>query len=143
MAGRHHLKILILAALGILLVSAVGLTACSYQATPSAPAAPPASAPAGAAGASPSPAGQLSVKADVTLSNFAFSPATVTIPVGAAVIWTNKDSTTHTITSDDSLFESGNLSPGKTFSFTFRQTGTYNYHCSIHPSMTGKIVVGQ
>ena len=142
MAGRHHFKLLILATLGILLLSAVGLTACSYQATPSTPAAPPASAPAGV-GVSPSPAGQLSVKADVTLSNFAFSPATITIPVGATVIWTNKDSTTHTITSDDSFFDSGNLSPGKTFSFTFRQTGTYPYRCSIHPSMTGKVVVGQ
>jgi hypothetical protein len=51
------------------------------------------------------------------------------------------DSPTHTVTSDTGVWDSGNLSPGKSFSFTFNQVGTFPYHCNIHSSMTAKIVV--
>jgi len=77
----------------------------------------------------------------VTIQNFAFSPATLTISVGKTVTWTNSDSVTHTIASDDGSFDSGNIVPGQTFSRTFSTAGTYAYHCSIHPSMKGAIVV--
>lgn len=78
----------------------------------------------------------------VTISNLQFSPQTLTIKKGSAVTWTNNESTNHTITADDGSFESGNLSKGKTFQKTFDTLGTFSYHCSIHPSMKGKIVVG-
>ena len=77
----------------------------------------------------------------VSIANFAFSPASITVKVGDSVTWTNNDSTTHTVTADDNSFSSGDLAPGATFSFTFPKAGTYAYHCSIHPSMTGTVVV--
>jgi len=77
----------------------------------------------------------------VTIKNFAFSPAQVTVKAGSTVRWTNQDSTAHTITSDDGKFNSGNLSTGGTFEFTFAAPGTYVYHCGIHPMMKATIVV--
>ena len=80
----------------------------------------------------------------VTISNFAFSPASVTITVGTTVEWVNKDSTMHTTTSDSgdpASWDSGPLATNATFSFTFTTAGTYGYHCAIHPFMTGTIVV--
>ena len=78
-------------------------------------------------------------KAAVTISGFAFSPQTLTVAKGTAITWTNKDSTTHTVTSDSGIWDSGDLAPGKTFSYTFNQTGTFPYHCKIHLSMTAKV----
>jgi plastocyanin len=77
----------------------------------------------------------------VTISNFSFSPATITIKVGSTVTWTNKDGTTHTVTSNSGVFDSGNLAPNATFSYTFNSAGSFSYHCSIHTYMTGTIVV--
>ena len=75
----------------------------------------------------------------VNIQNFAFSPATLTIKKGTAVTWTNNDSAPHQIKSI--TFNSGQLSKGQTFSFTFNDAGTFDYSCAIHPSMTGKIIV--
>ncbi|MFA5107700.1 MAG: cupredoxin family copper-binding protein [Patescibacteria group bacterium] len=75
----------------------------------------------------------------VTISNFAFSPATLTVTAGTAVTWVNNDSVTHTVTA--SAFNSGDLAPGQTYTFTFSTPGTYAYSCSIHPTMTGTIIV--
>lgn len=77
----------------------------------------------------------------ITIQGFAFSPATITVPVGTKVTWTNKDPATHTVTSDTGLFDSKNLTTGGTFSFTFTQAGSFAYHCNIHPRMTATIVV--
>jgi len=77
----------------------------------------------------------------VNISGFAFDPPTLTVPVGTTVTWTNNDSTTHTVTADDGSFDSGNVDPGGTFSFTFSTAGTINYHCKIHPNMTASITV--
>ena len=80
----------------------------------------------------------------IVIQNFAFSPATLTVPSGTTVTWTNNDSPTHTITSDagDPVdFSSGSLAPGASYQFTFTTPGTYAYHCSIHPSMKGTVVV--
>ena len=80
--------------------------------------------------------------AQVALQNFAFSPASVTVKVGDTVTWTNKDSTGHTVASDDgTTFTSPTMATGATFSFTFTKAGTYAYHCSIHPNMKGTVVV--
>lgn len=79
--------------------------------------------------------------ANVELQSFAFSPSSLTVKKGVTVTWTQKDSVPHTIVSDNGAFESPQLSKGQTWNFTFNDAGTYSYHCSIHPSMTAKIVV--
>lgn len=75
----------------------------------------------------------------VEIKGFAFNPEIITIPKGTTVTWTNKDGAVHTVTAD--IFDSGRLSQGKTFSYTFNQTGTFGYICNIHSSMTGKVTV--
>ncbi|MGH8871215.1 MAG: cupredoxin domain-containing protein [Acidimicrobiia bacterium] len=78
----------------------------------------------------------------VEMADFAFSPDTLTVPVGTTVTWENTDaSLPHTSNSDDGVWDSGTLNPGDDFSFTFDEAGTFTYVCRIHPSMTGSIVV--
>jgi plastocyanin len=77
----------------------------------------------------------------VTIQNMAFNPQTLNIKVGTTVTWINNDTVTHDVTSDTGLFTSGNLTNGQSYNYTFNQTGSYPYHCAIHPSMTGTIVV--
>ncbi len=77
----------------------------------------------------------------VSISNFAFSPASITVKVGDTVTWTNQDSATHTVVADDGSFKSGDLGQGATFSFTFSKAGSFTYKCGIHPNMTGTVVV--
>lgn len=87
-------------------------------------------------------AGELSVKNDIEISGFAFNPSFLTIPKGASVVWANMDSAPHTIVSDSgNEMSSGSISKGKTYTHTFSTPGTYEYHCSIHPSMKGKVIV--
>ena len=73
--------------------------------------------------------------------NIAFNPAEVTISVGETFTWTNEDSVTHTVAADNGEFESGEFESGDSFSFTFDQAGSYPYHCTIHPDMTGTVTV--
>ena len=74
--------------------------------------------------------------------NISYQPKNVTISKGGTVTWTNKDSVDHTVTGDNITMESGTLSPGQTFSFTFNQTGVFHYHCSIHGTiMSGTVTV--
>ena len=77
----------------------------------------------------------------VTIQNMAFNPSTLNVKVGTTVTWINKDSVTHDVVSDTGLFTSGNLTNGISYNYTFNQTGSFPYHCAIHPSMTGTIVV--
>lgn len=80
--------------------------------------------------------------AEITIANFSFSPDTLTIKAGTTVTWTNQDSAIHTVTSETGVFESGNLSKGDTFSYTFDTAGSYAYHCTPHGArMSGTIVV--
>ena len=79
--------------------------------------------------------------AAVKIDNFVFGPQTVTIPVGATVTWTNKDDIPHTAVSTDGVFKSKAMDTDDNFSYTFTKAGTYSYYCSIHPKMTGKVVV--
>jgi plastocyanin len=79
---------------------------------------------------------------DVKIDNFSFSPATITVRAGTQVTWTNRDDIPHTVVSDDkTTFKSHALDTDEKFSFTFTKAGTYPYFCSIHPHMTGKVVV--
>ena len=77
----------------------------------------------------------------VVMKNLAFDPATVTIKAGESVIWTNLDSVNHTVVADNGEFKSGDLGQGATFTFKFDKAGSYPYHCGIHPSMKGTVVV--
>ena len=79
----------------------------------------------------------------VPISNFAFLPAEVHIRAGQTVTWLNceDDGTAHTTHSDDEVWSSPLLSPGTSFSHTFDQPGTFDYHCDPHPFMTGRVVV--
>jgi plastocyanin len=79
--------------------------------------------------------------AEVKVDNFSFGPATLTVPVGTTVTWTNRDDIPHTIVSTDKVFKSKVLDTDEKFSFTFAKAGTYPYFCSIHPKMTGSVVV--
>jgi plastocyanin len=83
----------------------------------------------------------LAADSDVSIPSLSFDPETVTIDVGDTVTWTNDDNVAHTVTADDDSFDSGPLSPGSTETVTFASAGTYAYHCTIHSSMTGTIVV--
>ena len=120
--------------LGILLALAAALISCSG---PSYGSTPTQTTPASQTPSTSAASGQLSV----TISNFAFNPQTLNVPRGSTVTWTNKDSTSHTVTSDSGAFDGGPLSSGAVLSFTFNQAGTFSYHCSIHPSMKATIVV--
>jgi plastocyanin len=114
----------------ILLVIGAGMAAgCS-----SGPASP---APAGTA----APAGGENT---ILIENFAFSPSALTVKSGTVVTWLNRDGTSHTVVSDPAspeAFSSDPLPNNASFSFTFTRPGTYPFHCSIHPSMKGTIVV--
>jgi plastocyanin len=81
-------------------------------------------------------------KTEVVIDNFSFSPETFTVPVGATVTWTNRDSVPHIVTSADNQFKKSPIKCGSSaYSNTFATAGTYSYFCSIHPRMTGKIIV--
>ncbi len=76
----------------------------------------------------------------VSINNFSFVPASEVVKLGTVIVWTNNDSVPHTV-NGGSVFSSAVLQPGDTFSFTFNRLGTFNYTCSIHPSMKGQIIV--
>jgi plastocyanin len=81
--------------------------------------------------------------AEVKIDNFTFGPAALTVPVGTTVTWINKDDIPHTVvsTDDSKTLKSKVLDTDEKFSFTFSKAGTYPYFCSIHPKMTGKVIV--
>src|SRR5271169_5103204 len=79
--------------------------------------------------------------AAVKIDNFSFGPATVTVPVGTTVTWTNRDDIPHTVVGTDGVFKSKALDTDDKFSFVFDKPGTYPYFCSIHPKMTGQVIV--
>ena len=77
----------------------------------------------------------------VTIQNFAFQPAKLVVSPGTRIVWTNKDSDPHTVTSDKGVWSSEALDTGSQFARVFGKAGTFPYHCSIHPFMHGTIVV--
>ena len=78
---------------------------------------------------------------EVKIDNFSFGPASLTIAAGTTVTWINRDDIPHTVVSEDKLFKSRVLDTDEKFSFTFAKPGTFGYFCSLHPKMTGKVVV--
>jgi plastocyanin len=77
----------------------------------------------------------------VKIDNFVFGPQTITVPVGTTVTWTNSDDIPHTAVSTDGVFKSKVMDTDEKFSYTFTKAGTYSYYCSVHPKMTGQVVV--
>jgi amicyanin len=79
--------------------------------------------------------------AEVKIDNFSFGPQTMTVAVGTTVTWTNRDDIPHTAVSTEGVFKSKVMDTDEKFSATFTKAGTYPYYCTIHPKMTGKVVV--
>jgi plastocyanin len=78
---------------------------------------------------------------NVTIRDNQFSPQTVIIARGSTVRWSNNGSNIHTSVSDGGHWSSGNLSPAQTHSHTFANSGTFPYRCTLHPGMTGTVIV--
>jgi plastocyanin len=140
--------------LTIILVCLALLTACAPQALQGSqqqgppapaheaaqPAAPTQTAPATAPVATPPPAEPAT--AEVRMKGFAFVPASISVKPGTIITWTNEDSAQHTVTSADGSWGSDQLAQGDSYMKKFDTPGSYDYHCSIHASMRGVVVVG-
>ena len=86
-------------------------------------------------------ASAVAASGSVTIQDFAFGPASLSVAVGTTVTWTNHGPSGHTVTADDGSFDSGTVQPGSTFSQTFATAGTFSYHCNIHPDMMATVTV--
>ena len=84
---------------------------------------------------------QTATTAEVKIDNFSFGPATLTVAAGTTVTWTNRDDIPHNVVSTADMFKSKVVDTDEKFSYTFAKPGTFPYFCSIHPKMTGKVVV--
>jgi plastocyanin len=121
--------------LAVVLAGLASAAACggSYSQSPASPSpAPPAGAPS------------LSVTIPTgaeALGNRAFVPSDLTVDAGTTVTWTNSDRVSHTSTSDAAGWNSGTIPAGGQFAFRFQNSGTFRYHCTIHPGMIGTVVV--
>jgi plastocyanin len=119
-----------------LLISA--LAGAALVAACASPAAPPASSPAAESSA---PASEAPGAASVSIVEFKFEPAALSVKVGDTVTWTNDGHTAHSVKWSDGEPESEHLEPGKTYARTFDRAGEYPYVCGIHATMTGTITV--
>jgi len=79
--------------------------------------------------------------AEIKIDNFSFAPGTFTVAVGTTVTWINHDDIPHTVVSTDGVFKSKVMDTDEKFSYTFTKAGTYPYFCSVHPKITGTILV--
>ena len=87
------------------------------------------------------PSAQNTAPRVVSIDNFSFAPMEITVPAGTPIIWINKDDVPHTVVSVDHKFKSQALDTDEKFSLTLQSPGTYEYFCSVHPRMVGKIIV--
>jgi plastocyanin len=124
-----------LAVASALLLSATACGGYSSTPTPPSPTPSPAPTPGAAQSAVVIPAGA------EFLGSRAFAPPDLNVKTGTTVTWMNTDRDSHTTRSDVPGWNSGTISPGRQFSFTFQASGTYPYHCAFHPGMTGTVVV--
>ena len=79
--------------------------------------------------------------AEVRIDNFSFEPQILRVTIGTRVTWTNRDDIPHTSVSTEGVWKSKVMDTDERFSYTFTKAGTYPYYCTIHPKMTGKVVV--
>jgi plastocyanin len=77
----------------------------------------------------------------VTIRDYVYAPDPVRVRAGSSVTWTNNDAAPHTASADDGGWDSGSLTEGKSGTVRFDTPGTYSYHCALHPTMKGKVVV--
>lgn len=77
----------------------------------------------------------------ITIDNFTFGPANLTVPAGTIVTWTNHDDIPHSVVATDKAFRSAALDTNDSYTFTFKTAGTFAYFCGLHPHMTGKVIV--
>jgi plastocyanin len=133
------------AVVGLVFVGSMALVACAPTVAGAPAAAPPTPVPPAALATipPPKPAHPTDVNGGpaVTIENFNFVSASITVPAGTTVVWTNADDVEHTITASDNSFSSQAIEPNGDFSQKFATPGTYSYFCAIHPFMTGKVVV--
>jgi plastocyanin len=78
---------------------------------------------------------------EVFIQGMAFTPSTITVSAGTTITWTNKDGVVHNVTSNTGIFSSGTINPNQTFSQLFSVAGNFPYKCTLHPTMTGTVVV--
>jgi len=78
---------------------------------------------------------------EVRIDNFSFSPTSLVVKAGTQITWTNRDDIPHTVVEEDKVFQSRVLDTDEKFMFTPTKPGTYTYYCSLHPKMTGKVIV--
>ena len=95
----------------------------------------------GAAGGNAQTKSQTEHATVVVIKNFAFTPSDVTVKAGTTVEWRNEDIVPHTVSAADHSFRSGNIAPGKTWKFVPSKSGVFDYNCSPHPNMHGKLTV--
>jgi plastocyanin len=91
--------------------------------------------------AAPTTAPSVGPPARVSIDNFNFTPAVVTIPVGGRVVWVNHDDVPHTVTAAGKQFTSAALDTDEQYSRVFEAKGEYDYYCAVHPHMTAKVIV--
>ena len=134
---RHTPKPAQWAILIVVLVMVIAISGCSSHNTLSTTPLTPTTTPIGLPG-----------DPTITIQNLVFNPPNMPVPKGTTVTWVNQDSTNHQIVNDatgtiakGALFTSGSLPTGASYSFKFYNSGTYPYHCSIHPSMKGIVTV--
>jgi 3',5'-cyclic-AMP phosphodiesterase len=119
----RNLLVFLTVTLSAMLLFIFGIAAASYGRTPMARPDEPAS------------------KNEVKIDNFSFAPAALTVPAGTVITWVNHDDVPHNAISTDKKFASPVLDTDESFSWEFKEPGTYPYYCSIHPKMTGKVIV--
>lgn len=123
--------------LGVILISILATSGCSLYGNSQT--STPRAMPAITQPVTAQPATLNNNSGAINIENFAFSPRSMAVKKGATITWTNNDSAPHGIKSTG--FNSETLNKGQSFSFTFNEAGTFNYSCSIHPAMTGEIIV--
>lgn len=95
----------------------------------------------GSSESEPAPSGEAAKSEKVQIVEFSYEPEPVVVQAGGKVIWQNQDSAPHTATADDGSFDTGTIEQGKLGSATFKEPGTFTYHCEIHPTMHGTVEV--
>lgn len=136
-------KVIVYVIAGVLILAGLAAAVSCGTSSPTATSTPPKTdtqvkpPPGGTTGPDFTPA----PTAEVVIKDLAFSPATITVAAGTTVTWTNQDSVSHTVTSSTGIFDSGTLSKGAEFSYTFNNAGDFEYYCSIHTTMVGHVIV--
>lgn len=125
----------------IIVIAFVIIAATALKGNVQAPASSSAT-PTPLATATPEVTASPTATSSVTINNFSFSPAAITVKAGTTVTWTNQDTAGHTVVGDSQGGPSSSLlNQGQSYSFTFTAAGTFAYHCGVHPSMVGSVTV--